>query len=87
MYENLFAKLDKTPMTLCSLFRSSPGNLVLTNFFDIPFLTTDSVDSKPNRSKRDQSPAENLKMATDAFLSLSDHEAVSASLILYKQKQ
>ncbi|XP_023327042.1 uncharacterized protein LOC111700390 [Eurytemora carolleeae] len=67
--------------------KSSPGNLVLTNFFDIPFLTTDSIHFEPNRSKRDQSAAENLEMAADAFLSLSDHEAVSASLILYKQKQ
>lgn len=74
--------------------RTHPQNLVLTNLFDVPWLTTEKLfsgiahkqdgdGSEKTREKRsavDAPPSEEI-------INLSDHEAVTASLMLFKKKQ
>ena len=75
------------------IFRTHPHNLVLTNLFDVPWLTTEKFlngasspkqdgDSVKTREKRlaDEAPP------SEEIINLSDHEAVTASLMLFKKK-
>ena len=67
----------------------------MTNLFDIPFLTTDmiltteAVELKTNKlgnlTHKSAKFKEGKSLKTKV-ISLSDHEAVSASLLLYKKK-
>jgi len=63
--------------------RSNKNNLVLTNFFDVPWLTT----LKSVREKRSNDGKEDKETSTKTVINLSDHEAVTASLVLYKKKK
>eukprot|EP00088_Acartia_fossae_P053948 TRINITY_DN6163_c1_g1_i5.p1 TRINITY_DN6163_c1_g1~~TRINITY_DN6163_c1_g1_i5.p1 ORF type:complete len:383 (+),score=56.24 TRINITY_DN6163_c1_g1_i5:67-1215(+) len=72
--------------------RSNDNNLVLTNLFDIPWLRThkDGGLHHTDEKDRENSSAEKIreKRSADAkMISLSDHEAVTASLVLYKKKK
>ena len=80
-------------MLFLFFFRTHPHNLVLTNLFDVPWLTTEKFlnggsspkqdgDSVKTREKRlaDEAPP------SEEIINLSDHEAVTASLMLFKKK-
>jgi len=63
--------------------RTKPGNLIVTNMFDLPFLTT----TKTMLTQHEDSSVSKKSGATSKKqVSLSDHEAVSASLYLFKKK-
>jgi len=68
--------------------RTQPGNLVLTNLFDIPFLTTNKLltTENPANSTLKSAKGADVKPGKSTTISLSDHEAVSASLLLFKKK-
>jgi len=63
--------------------RSNKDNLVITNFFDVPWLTT----LKNVREKRSEDGKEGESSSSGTVINLSDHEAVTASLVLYKKKK
>jgi len=63
--------------------RSNKDNLVITNFFDVPWLTT----LKNVREKRSLDGKEGETSSSGTVINLSDHEAVTASLVLYKKKK
>jgi endonuclease/exonuclease/phosphatase family metal-dependent hydrolase len=72
--------------------RSNTGNLVLTNLFDVPWLTTrksftstekqDGGEEGKPREKRSVEEA----TSSEEIINFSDHEAVVASLMLFKKK-
>lgn len=62
--------------------RAQPGNLIVTNMFDLPFLTT----VKTKLSQHEDSSSSKTGSTSTTHVSLSDHEPVSASLYLFKKK-
>ena len=63
---------------------------MLTNLFDVPWLTTEKFLNGGSSPKQDGNTREK-RLADEAppseeIINLSDHEAVTASLMLFKKK-
>jgi len=69
--------------------RSKKGNLVLTNLFDVPWLTTTKLFSSVENQNGDEKSREKREAvgvpSSEDVINFSDHEAVVASLMLYKK--